>query len=76
MQSVKLIGFTSIVSAKSGRAFTKAYVIYTDDDEKTKGQACRDVFLNGSPLTEQMIGKSVNLVFDVGTGKVKGIKAA
>ena len=73
MNPVTLIGYENI-TAKDGRLFTKAYVVY--DGEKVEGQACRDVFLTGHELKPEMVNTEVNLIFDIGSGKVIGIEAA
>lgn len=67
-----LMGIKEISSQKG--EFTIAYIAF--DNEETKGQACKDCFLRGHPLSEKMIGAAVNVEINIENGRVNAITAA
>ncbi len=73
MNGATLVGYKEITSRKG--EFTIAYVVYQPDGEGI-GQACKDIFLQGHPLKEKMVGSAVNVFFDIGSGRVSKIEAA
>lgn len=72
MEGATLIGYKEISSRKGD--FTIAYLVFTP--EEGLGQACKDVFLQGHPLTKEMIGGAVKVSVNLENGRVTGIKAA
>ena len=68
MNGATLVGYKEITSRI-------AYVVYQPDGEGI-GQACKDIFLQGHPLKEKMVGSAVNVFFDIGSGRVSKIEAA
>lgn len=72
MEGATLIGFKEIKSVKGD--FTIAYLVFTP--EEGLGQACKDVFLQGHPLKEEMIGQAVKVSVNLENGRVTSIKAA
>ncbi|CAB1247930.1 protein of unknown function [Ruminococcaceae bacterium BL-6] len=72
MEGATLIGYKEITSKKG--VFTIAYLVFTPDEGL--GQACKDVFLTGHPLTEEMIGQAVRVSINLENGRVTAIHAA
>lgn len=72
MEGATLIGFKAISSKKGD--FTIAYIVFTP--EEGLGQACKDCFLQGHPLTKEMIGQAVKVSINIENGRVTSIKAA
>lgn len=72
MEGATLIGYKEISSRKGD--FTIAYLVFSP--EEGLGQACKDVFLNGHPLDEKMIGQAVKVSVNLENGRVTSIKAA
>ena len=72
MEGATLIGYKEISSRKGD--FTIAYLVF--HPEEGLGQACKDVFLQGHPLSEKMIGQAVKVSINLENGRVTGIKAA
>jgi hypothetical protein len=72
MEGATLIGFKEVSSAKGD--FTIAYIVFTP--EEGLGQACKDCFLKGHPLSEEMIGQAVKVSINIENGRVTSIKAA
>lgn len=72
MDGATLIGFKEISSKKGD--FTIAYLVFTP--EEGYGQACKDVFLNGHPLVQKMVGQAVKVNVNIENGRVSSIVAA
>ena len=72
MEGATLIGFKEISSRKGD--FTIAYIEF--QPEEGYGQACKDCFLQGHPLAEEMIGQAVKVSINIENGRITGIKAA
>lgn len=68
-----LIGKKEISSKKSNKDFTIAYIVF--EDKETKGQACKDIILDGHNLSDSLVGQSVDI--NIGfNGRVQSIEAA
>lgn len=68
-----LIGKKEISSKKTDKDFTIAYIVF--EDKETKGQACKDIILNGHELSDSLVGQQVEV--NVGfNGRVQSIEAA
>lgn len=72
MEGATLIGYKEISGRKGD--FTIAYITFTP--EEGFGQACKDCFLNGHPLSEDMIGQAVKVSINIENGRITGIQAA
>lgn len=54
-----LIGKKEISSKKTNKDFTIAYIVF--EDQETKGQACKDIFLDGHSLSDSLIGQEIEV---------------